>query len=156
MNTNESYLSFKLAGESFALSVHKVLEVLQKQELIVVPNTPEYVEGVMNFRGEIIPVIELRKKMNLPARDPNAKYVTIIMDLKINNAKAKLGAIVDGVREVLDVDDINVLPVPEIGSSFNVEFLHGMLKKNDEFTMLLDIDKIFSEEDSSLLSKISK
>jgi len=155
MKKNNTYLSFKLNKELFAISVLKVLEVLQEKEVTVIPNTPKYVEGVINFRGEIIPVIQLRQKMNMPQRKENEKSVTIIMDLNINNSNTKIGVIVDGVSEVVTVSDKKIKEVPKIGSSFNVEFLNGMIKTENNFTMLLNIDKVFSEKEAKIISKIN-
>lgn len=147
------YLSFKLDKEIFAVSVYKVLEVLQMQKVTLVPKAPDYIKGVINFRGEILPVIETRTKFNMPERQESEKYVIIVLDLKVNNQKIILGAIADGVRDVLEINEEDIKDVPEMGSNYNTEFLSGMLKKDDGFIMILDIDKVFSVEDLSIMTE---
>ncbi len=150
MKKSKSYLSFKLGNELFAVSVKKVLEVMQQKKLTIVPNTPEYIEGVINFRGEIIPVAELRKKLNMPLRKPDQKYILIILDMNIGNFQTKLGAIADGVTDVVSISKKEIKEVPEMGSTFDSKFLKGMIERNSEFTMLLDIDKIFTEDEINI------
>jgi purine-binding chemotaxis protein CheW len=144
------YLSFKLDKEIFAVSVYKVLEVLQKQNVTQVPKAPEYIRGVINFRGEILPVVETRTKFNMPEREEDGKYVIIVLDLQINGHKLILGAMADGVKDVLEIKEEDIKDVPEMGSNYNTEFMEGMLKVDEGFIMVLDIDKVFSVEDVAL------
>ncbi len=147
------YLSFKLDNETFAVSVFKVLEVLQQQSVTKVPKAPAYVTGVINFRGDILPVIETRTKFNMPERNKDEKNVTIILELDINGQKLMLGAIADGVRDVLEINEEDIKEVPEMGSSYNTEFLRGMLKVDSGFIMILDIDRVFSVSDVSIINE---
>jgi len=147
------YLSFKLDKEIFAVSVYKVLEVLQMQKVTQVPKAPEYIRGVINFRGEILPVVETRTKFNMPDREDEEKYVIIVLDLQINGQKLILGAMADGVKDVLEIKEEDIKEVPEMGSNYNTEFLKGMLKVDDGFIMILDIDRVFSVEDVALFNE---
>jgi purine-binding chemotaxis protein CheW len=152
-----AFLSFKIGKETFAVSVHKALEVLEKQYITQVPNVPSYVEGVINFRGHIIPVIDTRMKFNLPKREVDDKYVVIVFDLLIDNKKMLIGAMADSVQDVIAFDEANILDVPELGFNYNAEFILGMLKnKENSFTMILDIDRVFSAEEVNLINKVKE
>ncbi len=151
-----TFLSFRIGKETFAVSVQKVLEVLEKQYITEVPNVPEYVEGVINFRGKIIPVIDTRIKFNLPKRNENEKYVVIVFDIHVKEKKMLIGAMADSVHDVLALDETNILEVPEMGYNYNAEFLLGMLKNEKSFTMILDIDKVFSKEEVDILKLASE
>jgi purine-binding chemotaxis protein CheW len=148
-----TFLSFRIGKETFAVSVQKVLEVLEKQYITEVPNVPEYVEGVINFRGKIIPVIDTRIKFNLPKRNENEKYVVIVFDIHVEEKKMLIGAMADSVHDVIALEESNILEVPEMGYNYNAEFLLGMLKNEKSFTMILDIDKVFSKDDVNILSQ---
>jgi len=151
-----TFLSFRIGKETFAVSVQKVLEVLEKQYITEVPNVPEFVEGVINFRGKIIPVIDSRRKFNLPKRAEDEKYVVIVFDTQVEEKKMLIGAMADSVHDVLALDENNILDVPEMGYNYNAEFLLGMLKNETSFTMILDIDKVFSKEDVNLLNQTTE
>jgi len=146
-----AYLSFKLGDEIFAVSVHKVLEVLEIQKITKVPRTADYIKGVINFRGEILPVIETRKKFNIPDADSTKGSVIIVLDLIPKGKAIQLGAIADGVKDVLEIADHEIKAVPELGSRYNTEFLQGMLKTEDGFIMILDMDKVFSVDEVNLM-----
>lgn len=148
-----AFLSFKIGKETFAVSVKKALEVLEKQNITTVPNVPEYIEGVINFRGNIIPVVDTRLKFNLSKRNEGAKYVVIVFDLIIEEKKMLIGAIADSVEDVIALDETNIMPVPEMGFKYNSDYILGMLKNERSFTMILDIDKVFASEDVSLYNK---
>ncbi|MCK5535648.1 MAG: purine-binding chemotaxis protein CheW [Bacteroidales bacterium] len=152
----ESFLSFGLSDENFAISVHKVLEVLEKQKVSRIPKTPAYIEGVINFRGEILPVIKTREKFNMPSQAHDEKYVIIVLELDINDKKVILGAVADEVRDVLEIDKNEIKDVPEIGTDYDTSFLDGMLKVEDNFLMFLNVDKIFSENEILQVAEITK
>jgi purine-binding chemotaxis protein CheW len=146
-----AFLSFKIGKETFAVSVQKALEVLEKQYITQIPNAPTYVEGVINFRGHIIPVIDTRIKFNLPKREADDKYVVIVFDLLIENRKMLIGAIADSVQDVIAIDDSSIMEVPELGFNYNSEYILGMIKNENSFTMILNIDRVFSTEEVNLM-----
>ena len=148
-----TFLSFSIHKETFAVSVKKVPEVLQKQYITKIPNTPEFIKGVINFRGNIIPAIEMRSKFGMPERPTDQKYVIIVFDLEIDTKKIMVGAIADRVNDVIAFDETEVKAVPDLGLEYNVEFIKGMVKSGDKFTMILDIDKIFSKEEVNIINK---
>lgn len=147
------FLSIKLNDELFAIEVYKVLEVLQKQHITHVPNVPDFVKGVINFRGEILPVIEGRQKFSMPSREEGQKTVIIVLDLKRENRQLTLGVIADGVKDVLEISESEIKDVPEMGSSYNTEFLRGMVQLEKGFLMLLNVDRIFSTEEIVMINE---
>ena len=149
-----TYLSFIVCEELFAVNVAKVLEVLQKQRITKVPNAPEYIKGIINFRGEVVPVFESRSKFNLPERVDQESFVVIVLDLSTETEEFRIGAIVDKVKDVINIDTIEIKPVPHMSKDFNSDFLEGIFKLKEEFIMLLDVDKVFSSGELDLLKKV--
>lgn len=149
-----TYLSFRVGKETFAVSVNKVLEVLEEQYITEVPNVPEHVQGVINFRGKIIPVIETRLKFSLPRRKKEDKYVVIVFDIQIEGKSMLIGAITDSVHDVIIFSESEILDVPDLGFAYNTDFILGMLKNELSFTMILDIDKVFTSEDINILKEV--
>jgi len=144
---SNTYLSFEICGELFAVNVSKVLEVLQKQNISIVPNAPHYVKGIINFRGEVVPVFESRTKFNLSERGVDAPYVIIVLDLSSENDEFRIGAIVDKVKDVITISDEDIKPVPAMSKDFNTEFIHGIFKQNENFIMLLNVEKVFTSNE---------
>jgi purine-binding chemotaxis protein CheW len=143
VETKNAFLTFKLDSEIFAIKVEKILEVLELTKITRIPKTPGYIRGVINLRGEIIPVIDLRSLFNVDTIRDTIDTVIIILDMEHHNKKMMLGAVVDSVHEVIDVIKTKIREVPELGSRYNTQFLLGMIKKDNNFVMLLDIDNIF-------------
>jgi purine-binding chemotaxis protein CheW len=142
-----TYLSFVVCDELFAVNVAKVLEVLQKQHITHVPNAPSYIRGIINFRGEVVPVFESRTKFSLPSRADEASYVVIVFDLSKDNEVFRIGTIVDKVKDVIIIDDEQIKPVPPMSKDFNTEFLQGIFKQQNDFIMLLNVEKVFTSDE---------
>jgi len=140
----EAYLSFLLDEEIFAINVKKVLEVLQIQKITKVPQTPTHLRGVTNFRGDILPVVDSRTRLNLPTIEDSDKTIIIVLDMEHNNNKLLIGALADSVKDVIQIADDEILPVPEVGNKFDAEYLSGMYRYKDSFVMILNVDKVFS------------
>lgn len=148
-----TYLSFIIGDELYAVNVSKVLEVLEKQNISRVPNAPHYIKGIVNFRGDIVPVFETRDKFNLPTRREGDTYVIIVLDLSQNAEAFRIGAIVDRVKDVLEIDDSEIKAVPTMSKEFNSKFLQGIYKLNNNFILLLDVEKVFTAEEIDVLAK---
>lgn len=148
-----TYLSFIVGNELYAVNVSKVLEVLEKQAISRVPNAPHYIKGIINFRGDIVPVFETRDKFNLPTRTDSDACVIIVLDLSQNTEIFRIGAMVDKVKDVLEIDDSEIKPVPTMSKEFNTKFLHGIYKLNNNFILLLDVEKVFTTEEMDALAK---
>ena len=150
---SNTFLSFVVHEELFAVNVQKVLEVLQQQHITRVPNAPDYIKGIINFRGEVVPVFETRTKFNLPQREEDKEYVIIVLDLSNDTDFFRVGAIVDKVKDVINIEDTEIKPVPAMSKDFDSSFLKGIFKLQDNFIMLLDIDKIFSSDEKLFLKE---
>ena len=149
----DTFLSFIVCDELYAVNVTKVLEVLEKQNVTRVPNAPEYIKGIINFRGEVVPVFESRKKFNLPVRPDDASYVIIVLDLSHDNEIFRIGAVVDRVKDVISINDQEIKPVPPMSKEFNTEFLEGIYKQGETFIMLLDVEKVFTGDELTALKE---
>lgn len=151
---SSTYLSFIVCEELFAVNVTKVLEVLQKQRITHVPNAPDFIKGIINFRGDVVPVFESRTKFNLPSRDDDTAFVVIVLDLSRQDEVFRIGAVVDKVKDVISIDDADIKPVPTMSKEFNADFLQGIFRLHDNFIMLLDVDKVFTEAGISAMKEI--
>lgn len=148
------YLSFMLGDEVFALDISKVREVLDFTAVTKVPQTPAYMKGVINLRGGVVPVVDMKLKFGMEETQRTVNTCIIIVEVVLENSSVVLGALADSVKEVFDLRGDDVEPAPKIGTQLNTEFLKGMGKKNDEFILLLDIDKVFSIEEVSLVQSL--
>ena len=136
------YLTFALGHEEYGLEILEVREIIGLMEITAIPKVPEYVKGVINLRGKVIPVIDLRLKFSMPKIDYTKETCIIVL-----NVDDKLiGIIVDKVCEVLDIAKENIEPSPSFGSKVHVDFITGMGKVGDKVKILLNIDKILSED----------
>jgi purine-binding chemotaxis protein CheW len=153
MTESSTYLSFTVCGDLFAVNVIKVLEVLQKQQITHVPTAPSYIKGIINFRGDVVPVFESRVKFNLPERPENEPYVIIVLDLSRDNEAFRIGAIVDRVKDVININSHEIKPVPTMNKEFNTEFLQGIFKLNDNFILLLDVEKVFTGDELNAIKE---
>jgi len=148
-----TFLSFQIGKEIFAISVKKVLEVLEKQYITEVPDVPEFVKGVINFRGDILPVIDTRLKFKIKTFDQE-NFVIIVMEISENDKNMRVCAIVDSVHDVIAVDDVEIKPVPELGLKYKKDFLIGMIKIESGFIMILDINQVFTFEEIKIISEL--
>jgi len=138
------YLTFKLEDELFALDIGKVREVLDFTTITKVPQTPDYMRGVINLRGSVVPVVDLRLKFGLPMAEQTVNTCVIIVEVELAGERLVMGAMADAVQEVLDLEPDQIEPPPHIGSKLNTDFIKGMGKHNDDFIIILDIDKVFT------------
>jgi purine-binding chemotaxis protein CheW len=144
---NQVYLSFNIGEELFAINVQKVLEVLQRQDITPVPNAPFFIMGIINFRGEVVPVFDTRVKFNLKGETSNDSFAIVVLDLVKNNEPFQIGAIVDKVKDVIAINDDDIKPVPPMDSSFSTEFLSGIVRMDERFILLINVDKVFTESE---------
>lgn len=151
------YLTFKLAEEEYGLEILKVQEIIQMQAVTKVPRTPDYVRGVINLRGKVIPVVDLRKKFGLESFEDTGKTCIIVVQIATSADTAiVMGIIIDEVREVLDIKAENIEETPSFGASINTDFILGMGKVNGNVKILLDIDKVLAVKEMIELQKMNK
>jgi purine-binding chemotaxis protein CheW len=152
LETNK-YLSFLLDKEIYAFGISQVREVLDYTEITKVPKMPVFLKGIINLRGGVVPVVDLRIKFGLPSSEKTVNTCIIIMDIKIDNEKTLIGALADSVQEVMTIEPDQIEPPPKIGTRLDTEFIRGMGKKNDKFVILIDIDKVFSQGETYMLQE---
>jgi len=145
------YLTFKLAEEVFALDITKVREVLDFTTITKVPKTPEFMRGVINLRGSVVPVVDLRLKFAMSRTEKTVNTCIIITEVTVDGETTVLGALADSVQEVLDLEPGHIEPAPKIGTRLNTEFIRGMGKRDNTFIIILDIDKVFSADELALV-----
>jgi len=147
LSTFQTYLSFKLGKEVFAINVSKVLNILEMKPITLVPKSPEYLKGVINLRGTVLPVVDLRIKFGLPENNITVDTNIIVLSIEKEGEPIMLGILIDAVREVLEFRTEDISPSPSIGTKYNSGFIEGMWRVEENFIMILDIDKVFSIED---------
>lgn len=150
INETGQYLTYKLANEIFALDIAKVREVLDYTTITKVPQTPEFMCGVINLRGSVVPVIDMRLKFGMSKTEQTVNTCIIITEVALDDEITVLGALADSVQEVLDLGPEQIEPAPRIGTRLNTDFIKGMGKQDDQFIIILDVDKVFSAEELAL------
>lgn len=146
-NETNQYLTFKLDQEIFALGIAKVREVLDFTAITRVPKTPDFMRGVINVRGGVVPVVDLRVKFGMAPTPQTVNTCIIIVEINLEGETTVLGALADQVEEVLDLDPAQIEPAPRIGTRLRTEFIKGMGKRDEQFIIILDIDRVFSGEE---------
>jgi purine-binding chemotaxis protein CheW len=141
------FLTFKLGDEVFALDITKVREVLDFTTVTRVPRTPDFMRGVINLRGSVVPVVDLRLKFGMEKTEQTVNTCIIISEVTVDGDTTVLGALADSVQEVMDLEPGNIAPAPRIGTKLRTDFIKGMGRQNDRFVMILDIDRVFSADD---------
>ncbi|MBN1759971.1 MAG: purine-binding chemotaxis protein CheW [Chitinispirillaceae bacterium] len=149
------YLTFKLADEEYGLEILKVQEIIRMQTVTRVPRTPDYVRGVLNLRGKVIPVIDLRSKFGMDTQEDTDKTCIIVVQVSGGDHRIVMGVIIDEVREVLDIGADCIEDTPSFGASINTEFIIGIGKVGDNVKMLLDIDKVLTASEVAAIAKIN-
>jgi purine-binding chemotaxis protein CheW len=145
------YLTFKLDGEVFAVDIAMVREVLDFTTITKVPRTPDFMRGVINLRGSVVPVVDLRLKFGMAKTERTVNTCIIITEVSVDGETVILGALADSVQEVIDLDPDHIEPAPKIGTKLRTEFIRGMGKQNDKFIILLDINRVFSTDELALV-----
>jgi len=147
------YLTFKLDDETFAVDVAKVREILDFSTVTKVPQTPDFMRGVINLRGSVVPVVDMRLKFGMSETEKTVDTCIIVLEILLDNETAVVGALADSVQEVLELEPENIEPAPRIGTKLNTDFLVGMGKQNETFIMILNIDKVFTLDELSAVSE---
>ncbi|EKD81617.1 MAG: hypothetical protein ACD_39C01725G0002 [uncultured bacterium] len=145
------YLAFKLGDEVYAVDVAKVREILDFPPITKVPRTPEFMRGVINLRGSVVPVVDMRLKFGMPMTERSVNTCIVVVEALLENELTTIGALADSVQEVIELSPSNIEPPPRIGSRLKVEFLKGMGKIGENFLMILDIDKVFSSSEITMV-----
>ncbi len=150
------YLTFTLSDEVFAIDVGKVREILELTTINKVPRTPEFMRGVINLRGSVVPVIDLRLNFGMERTEQTINTCIVVIEVELEGENIVLGALADSVREVVEMEPELIEPAPRLGTKLNTDFIKGMGKVDNEFVMILDVDKVFSTDDMTLVRQRSQ
>jgi purine-binding chemotaxis protein CheW len=143
------YLTFKLADEVFAIDVSKVREVLDFTTITKIPRTPDFMSGVINLRGNVVPVVDLRLCFEMSKTEKTVNTCIVVMEMLIEGESTVIGALADSVEEVIDLEPEQIQPAPRMGTQIRTDFIKGMGRRDAQFIMILDIDRVFSAEELS-------
>ena len=143
----DQYLTFTLAEETFAIEIVKVREVIDYVHLTRVPRMPPFLRGVINLRGSVVPVIDLRLILNMPSIEKTVDTCIIIAEVSMDGESLHLGMLADSVQEVIDIDPSQIDPPPKLGSMLNTDFIRGMGKREEGFFIILNIDQVLSSDE---------
>lgn len=151
LQLTDQYLTFRLDKDRFAVDVSRAREVLDYSEVTRVPQTPDYMLGVINLRGSVVPVINLRRKFGMPDVAQTVDTCIIVIEIALGEDKVVIGVVADAVQEVLDLDPAQIEPPPRLGSRLRTEFIQGMGNIDGQFVILLDIDRVFTAEELAVI-----
>ncbi len=141
------YLTFHLAGEEYAVGILQVKEIITYGTLTKVPHTPPSIRGVINLRGNVVPVVDLGLKFGMTASPVTDRTCIVIVEANINEIRTVMGVVADSVSQVISMTDDNILPAPAFGTHVRIDYLRGMGKSGDKFVLVLDIDKVLGADD---------
>ena len=143
------YLTFKLGDEIFGTDVAKVREVLDYTAITKVPRTPDFMSGVINLRGSVVPVVDLRLCFHMSKTERTKNTCIVVVEVMLEGESTVIGALTDSVVEVVDLEPDQIQPAPRIGTQIKTEFIKGMGRINSQFVIILDIDRVFSADQLS-------
>ncbi len=147
------YLTFTLNNEEYGIGILKIKEIIGMMAITTVPQTPEFVKGVINLRGKVIPVVDLRARFNMDTIDYNERTCIIVVEISGASGTVLIGIVVDAVSEVLNIKGEDIEDTPTFGTKLNTEYILGMAKMEGGVKILLDIDKVLSGEEIEILEK---
>ncbi len=149
------YLTFTLEDETYGIGILKVKEIIGMMPITSVPQTPEFVKGVINLRGKVIPILDLRLKFTMEPVPYSERTCIIVVEIESNESTVLIGVVVDAVSEVLNIREEEIEPTPKFGTRLNTEHILGMAKMEGGVKILLNIDQVLSAEEISSLGKVS-
>ncbi len=152
---NSQFLTFSLAGEVYGVDILRVQEIKGWVPVTGIPNTPEYLKGVLNLRGTIVPIIDMRIRFHLETMEYTPETVIIVLSVHTDSGERVEGIVVDSVSDVLSVQAGEIKPSPDFGTNVNTEFINGLASVGEQMVMLLDIDKTLATDEISALETLS-
>jgi purine-binding chemotaxis protein CheW len=141
------YLTFKLDEETYALDIAKVREVLEFAAITRVPRMPDHMRGVINLRGNVVPVVDLKLKLGLTRTEKTIDTCVVIAEVELDGEHIVLGALADSVQEVVELDPAQIDPPPRLGTRIDANAIRGMGKRDDQFLIILDVDRVLASEE---------
>ena len=156
INGTRQYLTFQLDEEVFAIDVANVREILEYNSVTRVPRSPEYMRGVINLRGSVVPVFDMRLKFGMTGTQKTINTCIVVVEVSYEGEDVIIGALVDSVQEVFELEADQIEPAPKIGTHLRTEFIRGMGKRDETFIIILNIDKVFSIEEITSIQEMTK
>ena len=150
---SQSYLTFQLGNEIFGSTVNHVLEIIEVPKITEVPRSPQYMRGVINLRGSVLPVIDTRIKFGMEPMVDTVNTCIVVLSLKVDNQEIVLGALVDAIQAVLEIEEHEVKAPPALGSGYRSDLIAGMVKREDNFILMLNMEKVFSTQEITILKE---
>ena len=147
------YLTFALAGEEYGISILKIKEIIGMMPITTVPQTPEFVKGVINLRGKVIPVVDLRLRFGMERIDYTERTCIVVVEISGGSGTVMIGIVVDSVSEVLNIKGSDIEETPTFGTKLETDYILGMAKVQGGVKILLDIDRVLSRDEVTLLDK---
>jgi purine-binding chemotaxis protein CheW len=144
------YVTFQLGNETYGISILKLNEIIAYQTCTTIPNVPPFIKGVLNLRGIVVPVIDLRERFGMEAQDYNQFTVIMILDV----SGRIMGLVVDAVSDVITLNREDIKPRPHFSTGISTEFIHGMGIKDNKFIILLDVDRLLSDEELNMVDGV--
>jgi len=154
--TNGKHLTFRLGAEEYGLEILKVQEIIGIMPITAVPRTPKFVRGVINLRGRVIPVVDLRTRFEVAAAEDTERTCIVVVQVHGKSGPAVMGVVVDEVSEVIDIAEGQIEETPEFGTDIDTEFVRGIGKIEGKVVMLLDIDKVLTGTEVATIERIAK
>jgi len=150
------YLTFTIGKEFYGIPVLKVKDIIGMVEITEVPRTPEFIKGVINLRGKIIPIMDLRLKFELEEIPYTERTVIIVLEIQVKDEKRLMAVVVDTVSEVINISENNIEPPPQYGVSIESDFIMGMAKVKEKVAMLLNIEKVLNAQELADLAELKE
>lgn len=150
------YLTFLVDKESFAISILDVKEIIEIANITHVPLTPDYIHGVINLRGSVVPVIDLSARLKHRPAEVNKRSCIVLVEVEVADSTQLIGMLVDEVREILEIPPENIQPAPDFGTDIRTDFIQSMARVDEKFIILLAINKVLSLEELSQLGQLAE
>ena len=156
MAGTDQFLTFMLAGEEYGVDILRVQEIKGWDAVTTIPNTPDYIRGVINLRGTIVPIIDLRLRFELEKLEYGPTTVVIVLRVDSGDASRIMGIVVDGVSDVYNVPEEEIKPAPDFGSSVDTAFVKGLATVTEKMVIILDIDQMLNSKELAVLDSMSE
>lgn len=152
---DQQYLTFVLAAEIYAIPILRIREIIEYGKLTVVPMVPDFIRGVINLRGSVVPVIDLCRRFGKPVSQISRRSCIVVIEIEDGESTQEVGVLVDAVNEVIEIGPEKIEPAPSFGTRIRTDFIHGMGNLNGEFVVILETDHVLSMEEMAMLADIS-
>ncbi|MDX1678890.1 chemotaxis protein CheW [Arsukibacterium sp.] len=149
------YLTFQLAGEMFAIGILHIKEILEYSNLTTVPMMPAFIRGVINLRGAVVPVVDLSARFGRNASEVTRRSCIVIIEVEVDGGVQDIGLMVDAVSAVLEIPGSEIEPAPSFGARIRADFISGMAKVDGKFVILLNVSKVLSVDEMSMLADVA-